>query len=98
MVNGPIPEGLFVCHRCDTPACINPDHLFLGTNAQNTADRHAKGRSAAGESNGRAKLTAEQVDGIRALRGMPLSAIARRFGMSQRAVGAILRGVNWRAA
>lgn len=42
--NGPIPEGLFVCHRCDNPPCCNVDHLFLGTPAENAEDRDRKGR------------------------------------------------------
>lgn len=46
-VNGSIPAGLFVLHKCDVPACINPDHLFLGTKADNNVDRAAKGRNAA---------------------------------------------------
>lgn len=49
---GLIPDGLCVCHRCDTPACVRPDHLFLGTKRDNSLDRHAKGRDASGERNG----------------------------------------------
>jgi hypothetical protein len=50
--NGPIPNGLCVCHRCDTPLCCNPRHLFLGSSSDNTADRHSKGRDARGDKSG----------------------------------------------
>ena len=63
--NGPIPEGLKVLHRCDNPPCINPDHLFLGTDADNVADKVAKGRGASGERNGHSKLKASMVLEIR---------------------------------
>jgi hypothetical protein len=49
---GRVPDGLYVLHRCDTPACVRPDHLWLGSKAENNSDRALKGRSATGERNG----------------------------------------------
>lgn len=66
LANGPIPDGLFVCHRCDNPPCCNVEHLFLGTVADNAADMVAKGRSARGGRLPQTKLTDEQVAEIRA--------------------------------
>jgi hypothetical protein len=50
--NGKIPDGFVVCHRCDTPECVNPDHLWIGTSAENTRDRDRKGRTARGDRSG----------------------------------------------
>lgn len=54
---GPIPKGLCVLHSCDNPSCINPKHLFLGTQLENIKDRNAKGRTAVGLKNGKNKIT-----------------------------------------
>lgn len=72
--NGPIPEGkgyhgTCVLHRCDVPSCVNPNHLFLGSQAENMADMNAKGRVSRGEAHGHAKLTETDVLDIRKLAG-----------------------------
>lgn len=95
------PGELCVCHKCDNRKCVNPEHLFLGTRADNQADMKRKGRGRAtgapGELNNAAKLRAADVDRIRALYPtMNQYEIAGRFGMSQAQIGRILRGESWR--
>lgn len=93
---GDIAPDLCVCHRCDNPACVNPDHLFLGTPKDNALDRAAKGRGGnlRGGCNGRAKLTEEQVRAIRTSAETG-AAIARRLGVSKVLVCRIRRGEAW---
>ncbi|MDE2389926.1 MAG: HNH endonuclease [Betaproteobacteria bacterium] len=94
--HGPIPNGMCVLHRCDNPACINIEHLFLGTFADNHKDMDAKGRRGVlrGHSNGSAKLTKEQVLKIRS-DSRTLRKIAEDYGLSFSHVGAIKRGNRW---
>lgn len=99
--NGAIPEGLFVCHRCDNPICVNPAHLFLGSASDNMRDMSAKGRGKAnrqnGEANHAAKLREADVIAIRqmAARGDRIVDIADRYGVSRRAIGMVVSGRNW---
>jgi hypothetical protein len=100
--NGTIPPGLWVLHKCDRPACVNPEHLFLGNHAENMADMMAKARNviSRGERHGRAKLTEAQVMGIRARyeKGSPVNgatALGREFGVDHTTIRDIGRGKHW---
>jgi hypothetical protein len=94
---GAIPDGMFVCHRCDVPGCVNPSHLFLGTHLDNMADRTAKGREARGARHPLTKLTTEQVEWARAevASGKSRSAVARELGVSLTATSLAVRGRTW---
>jgi hypothetical protein len=100
---GPIPRGLMVMHRCDNyyrpnPPCTNPDHLMLGTGAQNQADKFIKGRSCFGEKHGCHKLTEAEVRSIdKALsRGVAATKLAPFFGVSPRTIQRLKTRENWR--
>jgi hypothetical protein len=97
LAHGPIPDGMCVCHRCDNPACVDADHLFLGTIADNVADMIAKGRAVypPGERNGRAKLTELDVLAIRAS-SLPQRALADHYGVGKACIHKIKHGRIWR--
>ncbi len=93
--NGADPTGKVVMHTCDNPPCINPEHLVLGTHADNVADKVRKGRSCFGERSGTSKLTWAKVRAIRAATGT-LSEIGSMFGVHLSNVSLIRRGLTWK--
>lgn len=95
VARGPIPEGGVICHKCDVRTCINPDHLFLGTHADNVADKIAKGRGNNGEINGASTLTVTQVRAIKAATGTHTS-VGRKFNIGRQHASVIRRGLAWR--
>lgn len=81
LVNGLIPSGLYVCHKCDTPACVRPDHLFLGTQADNLTDMKRKNRQARGARLPHTKLSDTEVAAVRRST-LPGTEVAKCLGVS----------------
>lgn len=99
MHKGEIPHGLMVMHSCDNPACVNPDHLSVGTARDNALDAKSKGRLAIGERNGGGrKLTTQAVADIKGYSVLKLASIAElaeKFGVSRYAIKRIRCGRGW---
>jgi hypothetical protein len=94
--HGPIPAGMKVLHRCDIPACVNVEHLFLGTDQDNARDRAAKGRNRdqTGENNNLAKLDRTAVLDIRTS-SLGAPALAKKYGVTREAIYAVRARKTW---
>lgn len=96
LTNGPIPVGMVVCHRCDNRFCVNPSHLFLGTQADNIADKVKKGRQSKGPEHGRYKCCKLTPDDVRAIRkiwsegGVTQRELAAAFGVDQARISEVV--------
>lgn len=97
LAHNPIADGLIVCHDCDNPLCVRPDHLFLGTVADNNHDMSVKGRASHGSQRPHAKLTEEEVIRLRELHrsGQGVRKLARAFGIAKTTAQQILRRRRW---
>lgn len=97
MANGPIPAGLVVMHRCDVRPCVRPDHLMIGTHANNVQDKVSKNRHTKGSQFPQAKLREHQIPEIRALlsQRIPALEIAARYQVSAGAIHHIRKFETW---
>jgi hypothetical protein len=93
---GPIPAGRCVLHRCDTPSCVNPHHLFLGTKRDNAEDMVRKGRQCKGSAHVAAKIDERVAALIKRARDTSTAALAAMFGISRQSVADIRYGRTWK--
>ena len=101
LYKGEIPHGYVICHKCDNPCCINPDHLFAGTVQDNVDDRQRKGRNVVlyGEAQPLAKLTEQSVRQARWERenvGTSFQKLADRYGVNKKTMQNAIYGITWR--
>jgi len=94
---GKIQDKMVICHKCDNPCCVNPDHLFMGTQKQNLLDRDIKGRSIIGEKNGRCILNEKDIPIIKSLllEKVDQRDIAKQFGVAQTTISSIKLNKSW---
>ena len=97
LTNGEIPDGMHVLHRCDVPACVNPHHLFVGTNQENVDDKVRKDRQSrlTGEMHPCRKLSKADVAHMRSRRSEDRGVLASEFGVDRSTVNRIIRGASW---
>lgn len=95
---GEITKGYYVLHKCDNPPCINPEHLFLGTQTDNIKDRHLKGRDAVGETANKSKLTGESIVNIRKLLadGYSTREVSSLYNVDPNAIRCIGKRITWK--
>ena len=91
----PVPKGKMVCHRCDNPACVNPQHLYVGTGVENMRDAKERNRLRVGSRNHFAKLDESTVRAIRTSRE-PVGQLAAKYGVSHGAISMILSRKTWK--
>jgi len=96
-LNGTIPIGLQVCHSCDNPNCVRPDHLYLGTNEVNQQDSKVKGRTCRGKSKPFAKLSEDDVRTIweKHLQGFGTRTLSKAYGVNRKTIHDIFKGRAW---
>lgn len=94
---GPIPAGKHVLHRCDNPLCVNPEHLYVGSHADNMSDRQSRNRQARGVRHGLSKLNDEAVKMMRKEHagGKSIYSLSKETGINETTISRAVRGITW---